>query len=58
MERKKRRVLLAHISRENNCPETAMRTVEDLLRRHDRHIGADLLLDALPHGAIGAFCEI
>ncbi|MDR2356368.1 MAG: MBL fold metallo-hydrolase [Clostridiales Family XIII bacterium] len=56
--RRKRRVLLAHISRENNVPEMAIRTVERLLEAHGYAVGTDLCLDAIPRNAIGAFCEI
>ncbi|MDR2354951.1 MAG: MBL fold metallo-hydrolase [Clostridiales Family XIII bacterium] len=55
---KKRRVLLAHLSRENNLPETALRTVRNILEAHRDSVGANLHLDAIPRDEIGLLYEI
>jgi phosphoribosyl 1,2-cyclic phosphodiesterase len=55
---KKRRVLLAHLSRENNFPETALQTIRNILEEHRYFAGADLHLDAIPRDEIGLLYEI
>ncbi len=44
------RVLLAHISQENNTPQQAMLTVRNLLEEDGYYVGKDLLLDTLEKG--------
>ena len=39
---KKRQVLLAHLSRENNFPEMAMQTIKNLLQEADFYIGKNI----------------
>jgi phosphoribosyl 1,2-cyclic phosphodiesterase len=56
--KKKRRVLLAHLSRENNFPEMAIQTVTNILEEGRCHIGADLHLDTIRCDEIGPQCEI
>jgi phosphoribosyl 1,2-cyclic phosphodiesterase len=55
---KKRRVLLAHLSRENNFPETALNTVRNILEAHKCPCGASLRLDAIPRDEIGPLYRI
>jgi phosphoribosyl 1,2-cyclic phosphodiesterase len=54
----KRRVLLAHLSRENNFPEMAVQTIKNILEEHGYHVGADVYLDAIPRDGIGSLYEI
>jgi phosphoribosyl 1,2-cyclic phosphodiesterase len=56
--KKKRRVLLAHLSRENNFPEMAMQTIKNILEESGYYIGADMRIDAIPRDEIGLICEI
>lgn len=44
------RVLLAHMSLENNTPQQAMLTVRNLLEESGYYVGKDLLLDTLEKG--------
>ena len=44
------RVLLAHMSQENNTPQQAMLTVRNLLEEDGYYVGKDLLLDTLEKG--------
>lgn len=44
------RVLLAHLSQENNTPQQAMLTVRNILEEEGYYIGKDLLLDTLEKG--------
>jgi phosphoribosyl 1,2-cyclic phosphodiesterase len=53
-KRKKRRVLLAHLSRENNLPELAILTVKNIIGKRD----ADVRLDTIRRGEIGSLYEI
>ncbi|MDR1247249.1 MAG: MBL fold metallo-hydrolase [Clostridiales Family XIII bacterium] len=57
-ERKKRRVLLAHLSRENNFPEMAMQTIRNILEEHGYHTGADVYLETVPRSEIGLLYAI
>jgi phosphoribosyl 1,2-cyclic phosphodiesterase len=54
----KRRVLLAHLSRENNFPEMAVQTIKNILEEYGYHTGADVYLDAIPRDGIGPLYEI
>jgi len=44
---KKRQVLLAHLSRENNFPEMAMQTIKNLLQEADFYIGKNINIEML-----------
>ena len=41
------RILLAHLSKENNCPELAYETSKSILAQNDIIIGQDIKLDVL-----------
>jgi phosphoribosyl 1,2-cyclic phosphodiesterase len=55
---KKRRVLLAHLSRENNFPETAIQTVKNILEESGYYVGADVRIDTIASDEIGPLYEI
>jgi phosphoribosyl 1,2-cyclic phosphodiesterase len=57
-EKKKRRVLLAHLSRENNFPEMAMQTIKNILEESKYCIGADVHIDTIPRDGPGPLYEI
>ncbi|WP_324825637.1 MBL fold metallo-hydrolase [Sinanaerobacter sp. ZZT-01] len=46
-EKRKRQVLLAHLSRENNFPQMAFQTVKNILEEEDYYIGKDIGLNLL-----------
>jgi len=46
------RVLLAHLSLENNTPQQAMLTVKNILEEHEYYVGKNLLLDTLEKGIV------
>jgi phosphoribosyl 1,2-cyclic phosphodiesterase len=54
----KRRVLLAHLSRENNFPEMALQTVKNILEEYGYHTGTDVDLDVIPRDGIGELHEV
>jgi phosphoribosyl 1,2-cyclic phosphodiesterase len=54
----KRRVLLAHLSRENNFPEMAIQTIKNILEEHGYHTGADVYLEIVPRSEIGLLYAI
>jgi phosphoribosyl 1,2-cyclic phosphodiesterase len=58
LERKARCVLLAHLSAENNTPETAERTVKDLLAEDDYYSGRDLYIGVLRRNSMSMVFEI
>lgn len=49
---KKRRVLLGHMSRENNTPEVAMQAVRNTLEEHGIYIGGALKVDVVLRDAV------
>ena len=51
---KKRQVLLAHLSRENNFPEMAYQTIKNLLEEKNYHIGANVLLSIIARDEMSA----
>ena len=51
---KERRILLAHLSRENNFPEMAYQTVKNILEEENYHIGKQLLLSTIVRDEISA----
>jgi phosphoribosyl 1,2-cyclic phosphodiesterase len=55
---KKRRVLLAHLSRENNFPEMAMQTIKNILEESKYYVGADVHISAVLRNEIGLLYEI
>lgn len=44
---KKRQVLLAHLSKENNFPEMAMQTVKNLLQEADYYVGKNIHIEMI-----------
>jgi phosphoribosyl 1,2-cyclic phosphodiesterase len=58
LERKRRCVLLAHLSAENNTPAAAERTVAELLAEDGYHSGRDLYLGVLPRERMSVVFEI
>ncbi|MDR3296593.1 MAG: MBL fold metallo-hydrolase [Clostridiales Family XIII bacterium] len=55
--KKERRVLLAHLSRENNFPEMALQTIRNILEEKKYYIGRDLRLDTMARDEIGPVYE-
>ncbi|HML35834.1 MAG TPA: MBL fold metallo-hydrolase [Bacillota bacterium] len=55
---KERRVLLAHLSRENNFPEMAYQTVKNILEEADFYIGKQLELNTIIRDEISLVYEI
>jgi len=55
---KKRRVFLAHLSRENNFPEMAYQTVKNILEDADYYIGNQVQLEILRRDGISGMCEL
>lgn len=51
---KKRIVLLAHLSRENNFPEMALATMENVLQEHGFTAGRDALIEVLARDRMSA----
>lgn len=45
---KPRHILLAHLSRQNNCPDVAVATMENILEEHGCPAGGDIQLTVLP----------
>lgn len=52
------RVLLAHLSRENNTPEQAFLTVRNVLEEEDFYIGKDLKMDVLGPDPVPVLMEV
>ena len=52
------RVLLAHLSRENNTPEQAFLTVRNVLEEEDFFIGKDLKMDVLGPDPVPVLMEV
>jgi phosphoribosyl 1,2-cyclic phosphodiesterase len=50
---KTRRVLLAHLSRENNFPEMAMQTIKNILEEGGHYVGADMRIETIPRDEVG-----
>lgn len=48
MSEKLKYVFLGHISEENNCPQLAYQTVEDILHKNNIKVGKCLHLDMAP----------
>lgn len=57
-ERKKPRVLLAHLSSENNTPSQAYLTIRNLLFEENLMIGRDLELDVIKKDEISSLMEV
>lgn len=53
-----RHVWLCHLSEENNHPELARKTVEQVLRSHGIIVGADFQLDVLKRKVPSGICEL
>ena len=52
------RVLLAHLSRENNTPQQAFLTVRNVLEEEDFYIGKDLKMDVLGPDPVPVLMEV
>lgn len=52
------KVILAHLSRENNTPEQAFLTVKNMLFEEDFLVGRDLFLDVAKRDQVGHIIEI
>jgi phosphoribosyl 1,2-cyclic phosphodiesterase len=52
------RVLLAHLSRENNTPQQAFLTVRNVLEEEDFYIGKDLKIDVLGPDPVPVLMEV
>jgi phosphoribosyl 1,2-cyclic phosphodiesterase len=55
---KTKAVVLAHLSKENNCPELAYSTVAAILEGHGLKPGVDLTLDIAPRGNPGRLWKL
>jgi Metal-dependent hydrolases of the beta-lactamase superfamily I len=55
---KERRILLAHLSRENNFPEMAYQTVKNILEEADYYIGKHLMLNTITRDEVSLIYEI
>ena len=55
---KERRILLAHLSRENNFPEMAYQTVKNILEEENYHIGKQLLLSTIVRDEISTVFQV
>jgi len=53
-EKKKRRVLLAHLSKENNFPEMAYMTIKNLLEEKDFYIDSNVFLSIIARDEMSA----
>lgn len=58
VKRKKRRILLGHLSRENNDPSVAMLTVKNTLMEKDIFAGNDLSLDVVLRDCCSCVYEV
>lgn len=58
VKRKKRRILLGHLSRENNDPSVAMLTVKNTLMEKDIFAGNDLALDVVLRDCCSCVYEV
>jgi len=56
--KKRPRVLLAHLSRENNFPEMAYQTVKNILEEDDYHIGKHIELDTVVRDKISLLYQV
>lgn len=55
---KKRRVILGHMSRENNTPEVAMQAVVNTLEEMGIYVGGNLLVEIAARESIGTVYEV
>lgn len=55
---KKRRVLLGHLSRENNTPELAYITVRNILQEKDLYIGDDLEINIISRNEVSEVYQL
>lgn len=53
-----RRILLGHLSKENNFPELAYQTVKNILEENEVTIGKDIELDVAPRRGISKYYEV
>lgn len=56
--RKERRILLAHLSKENNFPEMAYQTVKNILEEQNHYIGVHTKLSTLMRNEISAVYQV
>ena len=57
-EKKKRRVLLAHLSRENNFPEMAYQTIKNLLEEKNYYINTNVALNIIKRDEMSAIYTV
>ena len=55
---KKPRIILAHMSRENNTPEQAYLTIKNILQENNFYIEKHLLLDVIGKDMVSPFFEV
>ena len=55
---KRRNILLGHLSHENNMPDLAQMTVENILYESDIHVGGDTRLDVILRNKINRIYEV
>jgi phosphoribosyl 1,2-cyclic phosphodiesterase len=57
-KKKKRHVLLAHLSRENNFPEMAYQTIKNLLEEENHHMDSNLRLNIIARDEMSALYTV
>ena len=55
---KRRRVLLGHLSRDNNTPEVAMQAVKNTLEENSIFVGGDLQVDVVLRDCMSRLFEV
>jgi phosphoribosyl 1,2-cyclic phosphodiesterase len=53
-----KKVLLGHLSKENNFPELAYQTVKNILEENNVVIGKDIELDVAPRRGVSKYYEV
>ncbi len=57
-EKKQRRILLAHLSRENNFPEMAYQTIKNVLEESEYYLGGNLQIHTIIKDEISMVYEV
>ena len=57
-EKKQRKILLAHLSRENNFPEMALQTIKNVLEESEYYLGANLQIHTIIKDEISMVYEV
>ncbi|MBN7773303.1 MBL fold metallo-hydrolase [Clostridium aminobutyricum] len=57
-EKKQRRILLAHLSRENNFPEMAFQTIKNVLEESEHYLGSNLQIHTIIKDEISLVYEV